>query len=97
MVRYFKNFDGDVLFSVGTGTGDVEITEAEYNALLDGIREKAALVNRICAGEIVIDAVPAEWREEIRRRVNERIEREREAEQQEITDEEFMDMLRGVL
>ena len=30
MNKYFKNFDGDYIFSVGTGTGDAEITKEEY-------------------------------------------------------------------
>ena len=51
----------------------IEITEAEYNTLLSEIREKAALVNQLHKGEITIDAVPAEWREEIHRRVDERL------------------------
>ena len=51
----------------------VEITEEEYNALLSEIREKAALVNQLYSGEIAIDAVPAEWQEEIQRRVDERL------------------------
>lgn len=51
----------------------IEITEAEYNTLLSEIREKAALVNQLHNGEITIDAVPAEWREEIQRRVDERL------------------------
>lgn len=51
----------------------IEITEAEYNTLLSEIREKAALSNQLSKGEITIDAVPAEWREEIQRRVDERL------------------------
>lgn len=51
----------------------MEITEEEYNALLTEIREKAALANQLYKGEITIDAVPAEWREEIQQRVDERL------------------------
>lgn len=51
----------------------IEITESEYNTLLSEIREKAALANQLYNGEITIDAVPAEWREEIQRRVDERL------------------------
>ena len=51
----------------------VEITEAEYSDLLSEIREKAALVNQLYNGEITIDDVPDEWREEIQRRVDERL------------------------
>lgn len=51
----------------------IEITEAEYNTLLSEIREKAALANQLYNGEITIDAVPAEWREEIQQRVDARL------------------------
>lgn len=51
----------------------VEITEAEHSDLLSEIREKAALVNQLYKGEITIDDVPDEWREEIQRRVDERL------------------------
>lgn len=75
----------------------VEITEEEYNALLSEIREKAALANQLYKGEITIDAVPAEWREEIQQRVNERIAAEGEVAEQDISGEEFLDMIEGVL
>ena len=50
-----------------------EITEEEYNAMLAEIREKAALVNKLYSSEITIDAVPAEWQDEIQQRVDERL------------------------
>lgn len=83
------------LIAIGTGPGGVEITEAEYNRLLTEIREKAALVNQLYMGEITLDAVPAEWQEEIQRRVNERIEQEGAADQQEISDEEALNIILG--
>lgn len=51
----------------------VEITAEEYSAALEEIKAKAAIVNQLYKGEITIDAVPAEWREEIQRRVDERL------------------------
>ena len=72
-MRYYKILKNDILFSIGTGYGGTEITEAEYNALLPEIREKAALVNRLCNGEITIDDVPTNWQEEMQRRVDERL------------------------
>ena len=96
-MRYYKILKNDILFSIGTGYGGTEITEAEYNALLSEIRQKAALANQLYKGEITIDAVPAEWREEIQRRVNERIAAEGEAAEQDISGEEFLDMIEGVL
>ena len=76
-MRHYALYDeSGKLIAVGTGFGGIEITEAEYNALLAEIREKAALVNQLYSGEITAEDVPAEWREEIERRVAERIERE---------------------
>lgn len=90
------NESGNII-AIGTGSGGVEITEAEYNRLLTEIREKSALVNQLCGGEIAIDAVPAAWREEIQRRVDERIAAEGEAEEQEISAEEALRELEEVL
>lgn len=96
-MRYYKILKNDILFSIGTGYGGTEITEAEYNALLSEIREKAALVNRLCNGEITIDDVPTNWQEEMQRRVDERIAAEDEAAEQDISGEEFLSMMEGVL
>ena len=46
-------------------------------------------------GEITLDAVPAEWQEEIQRRVNERIEQDGAADQQEISDAEALAIILG--
>lgn len=73
----------------------VEITEAEYNTLLSEIREKAALANQLYKGEITIEAAPAEWQEEIQRRVDERIAAEGSAEEQDIPAEEALEILLG--
>ena len=95
-MRYYAQYnDSGKLLAIGTGAGGVEITEAEYNALLAEIREKAALVNKLYSGEITIDDVPAEWQEEIQRRVDERIAAEGSAEEQDISAEEALDILLG--
>ena len=97
-MRYYAQYDNsDKLLAIGTGAGGVEITEAEYNALLAEIREKAALVDKLYSGEITIDEVSADWQEEIQRRVNERITADGEAAEQPISGEEFLTMLEGVL
>ena len=94
--RYYAGYKTDgALFVIGIGTGGTEITESEYNALLSEIREKAALVDKLYNGEITIDAVPAEWQEEIQRRVDERIAAEGSAEEQDISAEEALDILLG--
>ena len=95
-MRYFAQYsDSGKLLAIGTGAGGTEITESEYNTLLSEIREKAALVNRLYSGEITIDDVPAEWQEEIQRRVNERIAADGAAEEQDISAEEALEILLG--
>ncbi|MBP3589500.1 MAG: addiction module protein [Muribaculaceae bacterium] len=97
-MRYYAQYnENKKLIAIGTGYGGTEITEAEYNELLAKICEKADLIDKLYSGEITIDAVPAEWREEIQRRVDERIAAEGEAAEQEVSGEEFMTMLEGVL
>lgn len=95
-MRYYAQYnDSGKLLAIGTGAGGVEITEAEYNALLSEIREKAALVDKLYSGEITMDDVPTDWQEEIQRRVNERIEAEGAAEEQDISAEEALDIILG--
>ena len=94
-MKYFEQYENGILTAIGTGYGAEEITEAEYNALLSEIREKAALVNQLYSGEITLDDVPADWQEEIQRRVDERIAAEGIAEEQDISAEEALDILLG--
>lgn len=95
-MRYYTQYNNSgVLLAIGTGNGGTEITEAEYNALLADIREKAALVDKLYSGEITIADVPEAWREEIQRRVDERIAAEGIAEEQDIPAEEALDILLG--
>ena len=94
--RYYVRYKTDgTIYMIGVGIGGTEITEAEYNALLAEIREKAALVEQLYNGEITIDEVPTEWQEEIQRRVNERIAAEGLAEEQDISAEEALEILLG--
>ena len=94
-MRFFKIIQNYSVTAIGTGPGGTEITEAEYNALLAEIREKAALVNKLYNGEITIDEVPADWQEEIQRRVDERIAAEGTVEEQDISAEEALNILLG--
>ena len=80
MTRYYKQTDGMYILAVGVGAGGTEITKAEYNTLLAEIRAKARLVDDVYNGVKTLDDVPAEWRDEIQRRVTERQEAEAEAE-----------------
>lgn len=96
MMRYYAQYsDSGKLVAIGTGPGGVEITAAEYNRLLTEIREKAALVNQLYAGEITITDVPTEWQEEIQRRVDERIAEQGAADQQEISADEALNIILG--
>lgn len=77
-MRYYKQFNENKrLIVIGTGAGGTEITETEYNSVLAEIYEKAELVNKLYNGEISINDVPTNWRDEIQRRVNERVERDK--------------------
>lgn len=95
-MKYYAKYDekGN-LIAVGKNLIGVEITEDEYNALLSEIREKAALVDRLYSGEITLADVPEAWREEIQRRVDERIAAEGEAAAQDISAEEALDIILG--
>lgn len=94
-MRYYKRVYNDIVIAIGTGYGGTEITEAEYNALLSEIREKSAMVDKLYSGEITIDEVPADWQEEIQRRVDKRIAAEGTAEEQDIPAEEALNILLG--
>ena len=95
-MRYYAQYDDTCkLIAIGTGPGGTEITESEYNTLLSEIREKAALVDKLYSGEITIEEVPADWQEEIQRRVDERIAAEGLAEEQDISAEEALEILLG--
>lgn len=95
-MRYYAQYSEDSkLIAIGTGLGGTEITEAEYNALLSEIREKSALVDKLYSGEITIADVPTDWREEIQRRVDDRIAAEGAAAEQDISAEEALDIILG--
>lgn len=97
-MRYYAQYnDSGKLIAIGTGPGGTEITKAEYNALLYEIREKAALVDKLYSGEITLDEVPADWQEEIQRRVDERITADGEAAEQPVSGDEFLAMMEEVL
>lgn len=97
-MRYYAQYtDTGKLIAIGTGAGGTEITESEYNALLAEIREKAALVDKLYSGEITLADVPTEWKEEIQRRVDERIAADGEESEQDISGDELMSMMEAVL
>ena len=60
------------------GAGDalngIEITEQEYNTLMDEITNKINYVEKIYSNQITINEVPEEWKEEVQFRVDEMFE-----------------------
>lgn len=69
-MRYYKMTDADGnLTAIGTGSGGVEITAAEYAALAEEIAQKAELVASLAAGDITQTEIREDWRDEIVRRV----------------------------
>lgn len=96
-MRYYKQLDeSGKLIAIGTGPGNAEITEAEYNALLAEIREKAAYIEKLYAGEIATDDVPEAWREEVQANVDALKAADEEAAQN-ISGDELLTMIEGVL
>ena len=94
-MRYYKQLDDSgALIAIGTGPGNTEITEAEYNALLSEIREKAVYVEKLYTGEITIDDVPEAWREDVQRDVDAIRAAEEEA-AQDISAEEALNIILG--
>lgn len=92
-MRYYAQYnESGKLLAIGTGHGGVEITEAEYTALLSEIREKASLVNQLYSGEITLADVPEAWQEEVQRRVEEHIQMEAKYEP-EATEEDYISAL----
>lgn len=97
-MRYYKRFDASGrMIAIGTGPGGVEITEAEYNSLLAEVREKAAYIDKLYAGEITIDDVPEVWREDVQANVDALKAADEEAAQQGISGDELLTMIEGVL
>ena len=96
-MRYYKQLDeSGKLTAIGTGPGNIEITEAEYNALLAEIREKAAYIEKLYAGEITIEDMPEAWREEVQANVDALKAADEEAAQN-ISGDELITMIEGVL
>ncbi len=74
-MRYYAIYDAQGVLT-GLSRSDCYIAEAaaitqeEYGSLLADIRAKAAYVDRVYRGDMSMDQVPAEWRAEIRERVD---------------------------
>lgn len=96
-MRHYAEYDeAGKLIAIGVGLNGVEITEAEYNALLSEIREKSAYAEKLYAGEITADDVPEAWREEVQANVDALKAADEEAAQN-ISGDELLSMIEGVL
>lgn len=99
---YFAAYDENGrLVSVGytsaqTTTG-TEITREEYEALSAEISAKAEYAEKLYLGEITIENVPEEWRADVQEMVDERMAAEGEYDPDEISDEEALDIIKGVV
>ena len=40
MIRYFKNFEGEYIISISTGSGKEEISQEEYENILNLVRNR---------------------------------------------------------
>lgn len=92
-MRYYAQYDNDKLIAIGTGLGGIEIAQEEYNTILAEIQAKARYVDKVYSGEITIEEVPAEWQEEVQRRVDAQRTMEEEILQEEISSDEVLDIL----
>lgn len=73
-MRYYKEYDENgQIAAVGAGDAlnGIDITEEEYSALLAEMEAKAEYAEQLYRGEITIDDVPEEYREEVQARVDE--------------------------
>lgn len=95
-MRYYKMTDenGRVIV-VGIGLGHTEITEDEYKKLKVEIIAKSDLADRLYWGDITIDSVPEEWREEVQEMVGIRIAENGTADEQEISAEDALAIIMG--
>jgi Zn-dependent M32 family carboxypeptidase len=79
-----RDENGDILALIETpvqsAKSGIEITEIEYNIILSEIRDKYQLEDKLYSGEITVDDVPEEYREEVQRRVDERKQADEEPE-----------------
>ena len=96
-MRYFKelNEKGYVyILGAGDALDGIEITQQEYNLLMEEVTSKMNYTEKVYSNEITINEVPAEWQEEIQFRVDEMIESFGPY-QEHLTDEEIDTIILG--
>lgn len=95
-MRYYKevNKNGRVAV-IGIGLGHEEITEEEYERLKYEMHEKSVIANKLYRGEIAIDTIPEEWRDEVQDKVDAYIAEYGTYEGMEISAEEALAIIVG--
>lgn len=99
-MRYFAEYDEKgKLIAIGAGDAldGVDITKEEYEALEAEIAQKAELAERVYHCEIAIGDVPEEWQADVQEMVDERIAAEGEYDPDEISDDEALAIIQGVV
>lgn len=99
-MRYFAEYDEKgKLIAIGAGDAldGVDITKEEYEALEAEIAQKAELAEMVYRCEIAIGDVPEEWQADVQERVDEMIADIGPYDPDEISDEEAMDIIKGVV
>ena len=84
--KYFKNIEGDYITAICTGCGDVEITQEEYDNIMDIIRNQRPEPQAGLDYKLKTDLTWESYEVEV---IPE--------DEMEISDDEFMDMLEEVL
>lgn len=97
-MRYYKIIEENgKLLAIGIGDDGEEITEAEYNGLMEEIRAKWDYLNKLANGEITAEDVPEKWREEVQAEAEAIIKAREEAANmpEEISAEEALNIILG--
>lgn len=99
-MRYFVEYDDNgKLIAIGAGDAlnGAEITREKYEALSAEINVKTEYAEKVYHGEIAIGDVPEEWRADVQEMVDERIAAEGEYDPDEISDDEALAIIQGVV
>lgn len=100
-MKYYALYDdNDKLLSYGTTSAKTvrgEITEAEYQVLVQMRQEMYGYAERVYTGKIAIEDVPEEYREDVAAMVADIQAAENEVDPEEISDAEALAIIQGVV
>lgn len=107
MTTFFKKVDNnqkiihlisyDNISPTFTHANIIQISEEEYNKHILKFQEKASLTDKLYKQEIKISDVPIEWQEEVQMEVNRIISEIGPFVEQDITGDEFLEMVEEVI